>query len=97
MNDKQLDRSLRSIGKACFVKYFYNFRDAEMEDYDLIERLMVEENYQESGCKIRVSQARRIFRENREIDALRGISRSERVSIECLDRSKVILAECLST
>jgi len=80
MNDKQLDRSLRSIGKECFVKYFKQFSDMRIKDYQLIDILMKNEGYTEIGCKTRVSQSRRIIREGRVIDALKEIIASERLS-----------------
>ena len=79
MNDKQLDRSLRSIGKECFVKYFEEFSDLSNKSEDLIELLMVNEGYEETGCKTRVSQSRRIIESGRGKDALELICKSERV------------------
>lgn len=49
MNDDQLERSLRSIGKGCFVKYFGKFRDNRLNNHDLIDLLMKNENYSECG------------------------------------------------
>jgi hypothetical protein len=80
MDDKQLDRCLRSIGKKCFVRYFKQFSDTRIQDYQIIDTLMKNEGYTETGCRTRVSQSRRIIREGRAKDALREIIASERLS-----------------
>lgn len=70
MNDKQLDRSLQSIGMACFVSYFPQFSDESISNEELIRMLMREKNYKESGCRTRVSQSRRIIARGKAQDAL---------------------------
>ena len=82
MNDEQLLRSLQSIGKACFVMHFTQFSDKSLSNEDLIELLMREENYVESGCRTRVTQARRIIAGKRAVDALLIVASSVRVSDE---------------
>lgn len=84
MNDEQLLRSLQSIGKACFVKYFPQFSDNFLSNTDLIELLMRQEHYEEAGCITRVAQARRIIVNERAVDALRIVASSVRVSDEVL-------------
>ncbi len=49
MNDDQLERSLRSIGKGCFVTYYCQFADRTQSDRSLIELLIRQEGYTESG------------------------------------------------
>ena len=78
MDDKQLERSLQSIGKECFVKYFEDFMNSRLKNGDLIELLMSSEGYEESGCKTRVSQSRRIIDAGRADDALNIIMASQR-------------------
>ena len=80
MNDEQLRRSLNSIGKACFVKYFTQFSDQFLNRKDLIQLLMRQENYVKSCCITRVSQARRIIASERALDALLVVASSVRVS-----------------
>ncbi|OCW96057.1 hypothetical protein [Alishewanella sp. HH-ZS] len=88
MNDDQLDRSLRSIGKACFVKYFAEFSDLAISSEDLIDMLMQQEGYTESGCKTRISNSRRIISSGRQDDALAMIIASERVEAEIVDKAR---------
>jgi len=78
MNDDQLDRSLRSIGKACFVKYFAEFSDLAISSEDLIDMLMQQEGYTESGCKTRISNSRRIISSANYMD---GHSKRESIPI----------------
>ncbi len=82
MNNEQLRRSLQSIGMACFVRYFPQFSDEAMSNENLIELLMRNENYMESGCITRVTQARRIIASGRAVDALLIVAGSARVPSE---------------
>ncbi len=79
MNDDQLERSLRSIGKGCFVEYFCQFADQTLSNSHVIEMLMRREGYAENGSRTRVSQARRIIRSGRAEDALRNVIQSDRI------------------
>ncbi|USD64113.1 hypothetical protein [Vibrio sp. SCSIO 43136] len=90
MDDKQLDRSLRSIGKECFVKYYELFRDHNWSKEDLIEHLVALEGYQESGCITRISQSRRIFKDNREHDALDIVISSSRLPNEIVEKARML-------
>lgn len=87
MNDGQLERSINSIGKACFVKYFDNFSNKSISREDLIEKLMETEGYKESGCVTRVAQARRIIDAGRSKDALIIIASSNRVPLAVSKRA----------
>lgn len=82
MSDEQLRRSLQSIGKACFVRYFPQFSDTFLRNEHLVELLMRQENYVKSGCITRVTQARRIIASERAVDALLIVASSVRVSDE---------------
>ena len=80
MNDQQLDRNLRSVGKACFVKWYSQFSDFRIKDSDLIGLMVKDEGYTESVCRTRVSKSRTIIREGRAKDALKLIMLSGRLS-----------------
>lgn len=90
MNDEQLDRSLRSIGKECFVKYFDEFSNANFSREDLIDLLMSREKYKESGCKTRISQSRRIINSGRANDALDMIVNSARLPDTVRDQARAL-------
>lgn len=80
MNDQQLDRNLRSVGKACFVKWYSQLSDLRIKDSDLVDLMMKDEGYTESACRTRVSKSRKIIREGRARDALKLIMLSGRLS-----------------
>lgn len=96
MSDEQLKRCLQSIGMACFVKYFYKFRDPSRSSADLVELLMKEKCYEESGARVRVSQARKIISHKREVDAIRNVAAAKRVPSAVADEAKSILIKFLS-
>lgn len=73
MNDQQLQRSLNSIGKRCFVKYFEEFRSSN----DVAALLEREEGYTFKACRSRTSHAKSIIKARREQDALDIIIRSK--------------------
>lgn len=79
MNDTQLNRTIQSIGKGCFVENFSLFVDAKVPNEDAIEQLMRKHGYQESGARTRVLGSRRIIASGRAKDALEIIASSERV------------------
>jgi len=80
MDSEKLNRILQSIGKGCFVEYFDKFNNPRYSNQDLVELLMQEKGYTENGSKTRVSQSRRIIKENVVRDALNNIILSGNVS-----------------
>lgn len=82
-------RTLNSVGKSAFVKYYYNFKN-ESRDACI---LAFEENYTDNAKITRVGHAQRIFRENKNIEALEIIVASNRVDTETQNRAKEILAK----
>ncbi|MGO2499270.1 MAG: hypothetical protein ACTH6I_14855 [Vibrio litoralis] len=90
MNDEQLERSLRSIRKECFVKYYELFQDRNWSKEDLIEHLIAVEGYQESGCITQISKSRRIFDDQREYDALDIVISSNHLPIEIIEKERIL-------
>ena len=88
MNDQQLDRTLRSIGKECFVTYFCKFADTSLSNKDVVEILMQDRSYKEKSCLTRTRGARRIIREGRAKDVLIKASESSRVLPEIAAKAK---------
>ena len=93
MDDAQLKRSLQGIGKTCFVKYYKPFRDKSRTDPSfLVNFLMRAGVSNEAGAKIRVGRdARGIFNEGRENDALKIVVKSARVPPEIRDKARLLL------
>lgn len=84
-----LIRTLNSVGKSTFVKYYYNFKN-ESRDTCI---LAFEENYTDNAKSTRVGHAQRIFRENKNIEALEIIIASNRVDAETWKKAKEILSK----
>lgn len=80
MKNAELERWLASIGKSTFVKYYDQFRNLRVSDQEMVDRLPQE--YTLKSRRTRVSNARRIFRERLEIEALNVIVGSARVDEE---------------
>ena len=93
MNDEQLQRSLQSIGKACFVKYLDTFSNSQISNEDLIDYLIAQESYKESGARTRVTQARRIIREGRTADALHMVMSSLRIDDQTRDLARTMIGK----
>jgi hypothetical protein len=91
MNDDQLKRSLQSIGMGCFVKHFAMFCNKQISNNSAVDVLMAVEKYSESGSRTRVSQSRRIITEGRTKDALRLISKADRVDPEWKKQAIILL------
>ena len=70
-----LEKTLKAVGKATFVKYYYVF--ANMDTEDCWE--MFTENLSKKTKQSKTSNAKAIFREYRQSDALKIIIKSPRV------------------
>ena len=96
MDDTELERSLKGIGKGCFVKYYELFRDKSRTDALFAVDYLVNNGeykntkYTEPGAKIRVSYAKRIFDARREKDGLKFCARAG-ISGELVNRAKMLL------
>jgi len=88
MHDSQLNRSIQSIGQECFVKYFKDFSNQSLSNEYLIELLMKNEGYKESGCRTRITQSRRIINSGRAKDALLKITKSKRLPKSVVSHAK---------
>ena len=84
-----LERTLNSVGKSTFVKYYYDFRDKSRDE--CIKAFS--EDYTDKAKSTRTGHAQRIFKENKNIDALRIIIASKRVEFETIKKAEEILAK----
>ena len=80
MNDVQLDRNLRSIGKECFVTYFWRFHNLSVPNREIALQIQEERGYTWNACQNRTSAARSIIKAGRAKDAMIIISKSERLA-----------------
>ena len=70
MDDQQLDRNLRSIGKECFVAFFKEFYDCSLSNEDVVAQIKEDRDYTDKSCRSRTSHARSIIKAGRALDAL---------------------------
>jgi hypothetical protein len=92
MDQQQLDRYLRSVGKECFVKYFEYFRNPKYSNSDLTAMLIQKEGYTDSASRTRVSNSRSIINEGKAEEALNMIIESSRLDIATILKAKKILS-----
>lgn len=90
MNEEQLSRALKSVGQACFVRYFGEFSSSAMSREDVIEKLRTETDYTEASCISRTGHARSIIRAGLAKSALNIVisSDSARVSEETREKAR---------
>ena len=93
MDDYQLDRNLRSVGKECFVAYFEKFCDENLSNQDIVALIEEERGYTLSACRSRTSGARGIIRSGRAKDALEIIRDSERVESAAKEKAARLFAQ----
>ena len=87
MDDHALEITLRSMGKACFVKYYEHADDPALAD-----RMKKAEPYTRKSCQSRASCLRRIIRHGRGKDALANIANSEKLGMETRRKAAAMLA-----
>ena len=91
MDDDQLEITLLSMGKACFVKYYEHADDPALPD-----RMKAVEPYTYKSCQSRASCLRRIIRHGRDKDALENIANSDKLDIGTRQRAAALLAQLRS-
>lgn len=82
-----LIRTLNSVGKSTFSKYYYNFKN-ESRDACIVA---FTEEYTDKAKATRTSHAKRIFREGMHIAALQLIVNSKRVYKDTIEEARKIL------
>jgi hypothetical protein len=79
MDDIGLKRTLNSIGKSCFIKYFDYFKDDSISKESLIDIISTKERYKKTATLTRINSARRIIKNNLENEAFKIISESSKI------------------
>ena len=89
-----LEETLNAIGKAAFVRFYYDFKDATIPTDILAEKILRESPRARSARQgFRIPRARHIFALGQELEALEIIIASERVDLESRQRAKEILEQ----
>ena len=91
MDDQQLEITLRTMGKACFVKYYEHG-----DDPALAQRIEEAEPYTRKSCQSRASCIRRIIKCGRGEDALENIANSSKLDMGTRQRAAALLAQLRS-
>lgn len=78
-----LNEMLNKIGKTVFVNFYYEFKDFSISNEHL-SQILLEKNPNSKTAKqsFRIPRARRIFKDERQIEALDIIFNSERLDID---------------
>ena len=90
MDDQQMDRYLRSVGKQCFVTYFHQFHNLSQSTTDIAELIFRKNAYTIDSCRTRASKARRIIEAGLAKDALINIANSKKVAQQFRDAARLI-------
>lgn len=85
-----LVRSLNSIGKECFIKYFEDFSDLSISKEYLINLISTRENYKITATRTRVNNARNIFKHGFEERALDLIIDSNKLDEYIRNKAELI-------
>ena len=88
MDNHALEITLRSMGKACFVKYYEHAGDPALAD-----RMKEAEPHTRKSCQSRASCLRRIIKHGRDRDALEIIANSDKVEAEAREKAAALLAQ----
>jgi hypothetical protein len=96
MEKEKLIRKLNSVGKEAFVNHYYLFKDYANHKITkdvAIQKLMDEGRSNADGASIRLGNAKVIFGEQGDCEALRVIQKSKRLSEEIIESAKAIYKE----
>lgn len=91
-NKAALNKKLNSIGKRIFVQYFHEFGDSVISQQDIVVLLQNEKSFTPQASATRTSNARRIFRDGLEDQALSIIADSNRIGRKVADEARALLS-----
>ena len=85
---------LKAAGKTMFIAFYYDLKDFSLSDKYLCEKVYRESPTAKSpNQRYKVPRAREIFKTNQQIEALRIVINSNKLSVEIIDKAKKILQE----
>jgi len=91
---EDLNKTLAAVGKAVFVKFYYDFKDFSVPKDELAKKILSENPGSKSDSQnFRIPRARHIFELGQEKEALRIIIESKRVDPNAIEKAKEILAK----
>jgi len=92
MTKDQLIRNLNSVGKGCFIKYFDDFMNLSIPNFEVADKIYSENQYTQKSCTSRTSHARSIVQHGLVKEALEIII-SARVPQYTSDQAEMLLNE----
>ena len=91
---EDLNANLAAVGKAVFVNFYYDFKDASMPIEDLAQKIFTQNPTSKSASQnFRIPRARHIFQTGQQLEALKIIIQSSRVDAKARELAKQILRE----
>ena len=82
---------LNSIGKKTFIKYYEVFKDANISQKDIIDKLALDpQKFTSTSMENKTSSARKIFTEGLEVEALQIIAGSK-ADIKAVEKARMLL------
>lgn len=95
---EDLDKTLAAVGKAVFVKFYYDFKDFSVPKDELAKKILSENPGSKSDSQnFRIPRARHIFKLGREKEALRIVIESKRVDPNAIEKAKETVREDFQT
>lgn len=89
-----LDSTLKAVGKAVFVNFYYDFKNAAISVDELAEKIYRENPLAKSTQqRFRIPRARHIFSQNQQLEALKIIVSSSRVDEQARRLAEKILED----
>lgn len=89
-----LETTLKAVGKEVFVNFYYDFKYKELGFSQLAEKIYKENpKSRTAGQSRRIYRAYHIFENNRQVEALRIIINSSKVTDKTIQRAKELLLE----
>lgn len=91
MKQTDVGEVLNSIGKRTFIKYYEAFKDSDISNQEMIDRLGLDsKDFSTLAKASKTSKARKIFREGLEIEALLIIVDS-RADLDVVEKARKLL------
>lgn len=89
---ESLEETLKAVGKATFVRFYYDFKDTRISEKEVSEKIYKHSPTARSDQqRFKVPRARHVFALGQELDALELIIKSSKVDPEAIDLAKEIL------
>ena len=79
MKTISIDRLLNSVGTHTFIDYYFDFKELNKKSISKLFRIN-NEKWKENSDKQKANNGKRIFRENRELEALEHIILTKKIN-----------------